>query len=111
MAGAAAVVVFGCAAYGVSRLDIQRRKGAITQEIAAERAALQERPRALVSAMDDVILEAARTPWPGDSALPELATPEQRAALCGRRSRRWRGSTPSAAPCVARRRTRSRSAS
>ena len=79
-----AFVLLVCAAYGAARLELGRRRRVIAQEIAAERAALSERPRALVAAMDDVILEATRMPWPGDTHAPDLARPEDRAALFGR---------------------------
>lgn len=69
------------AAYTGSRLDIHRRKHAMTSAIAAERAALPDRPRALVGAMDDVILEATRTPWPGDFTHTDIGAPERRAGL------------------------------
>jgi hypothetical protein len=77
-------VLFVCAAYGAARLELGRRRKTIAQEIAAERAALSDRPRALVAAMDDVILEATRMPWPGDTHASDLARPEDRAALFGR---------------------------
>ncbi|MDF2696344.1 MAG: hypothetical protein K0S65_4727 [Labilithrix sp.] len=68
-------------AYGASRLELARRNRAVARAVAAERGALAERPRALVDAMDDVILEAARSPWGGDHHAADLATAEQRADL------------------------------
>ncbi|HVH44196.1 MAG TPA: hypothetical protein VM925_17715 [Labilithrix sp.] len=78
---AAAFVVFVCAAYGASRYDVHRRKANLAKAVAAERALLGDRSRAMVTAMDDVVLEATKSPWAGDARSAELATPEERAAL------------------------------
>lgn len=80
---AAAALVFLAAHFG-SEWDLSRRRRALTAAIDRERRALPDRPRALVESMDDVILEAAKTPWPGDWAEPGLESPEARAALFAR---------------------------
>jgi hypothetical protein len=97
MLAGAALVAFVGAAYGASRLDLTRRKRALARAVAAEQAALGERPRALVNAMDDVILEAAKTPWPGDVQAPELAGANERAALFKRTMLYMRAALPEVA--------------
>jgi hypothetical protein len=84
-------------AYGASRLDLARRKKAIAKAVATERAALDERPRVLVGAMDQVVLEAASSPWRGDSHAPGLDTSEERAALFKRTMLYTRAALPEVA--------------
>lgn len=67
-----------CVAYGVSRWELGRRKRDLAASIAKERATLSERPRVLVDAMDDVMLQAAADTWPGD------LVPKDRSALFGK---------------------------
>ncbi|MBX3186605.1 MAG: hypothetical protein KF819_06305 [Labilithrix sp.] len=64
-----------------SSWDLERRRRAIAEAVEEEKAALPERPRALVAAMDDVILETAALPYPGDLVDREIAPPRVRAAL------------------------------
>jgi hypothetical protein len=66
-----AFVLLVTLAYGVSRWELGRRKQDLRAAVAREHAALPERPRALVDAMDDVVLEAAAEPWPGDLGKPD----------------------------------------
>lgn len=61
--------------------DLSHRRRSLARAIEDERAVLGARPRALVSVMDDVVLEAARQPYPGDLTAPEVATPDGREAL------------------------------
>ena len=85
-----AVVAFGglvATAYGATRWELGRRKQELRAAVAAEHAALPERPRALVDAMDDVVLEAARTPWAGDLGAPD-------ATLFGKTMLYVRGAVP-----------------
>ena len=79
--GVALIVSALALAYVVEAVALARRRANLRDRVAAERAVLPERSRALVAAMDDVMLEAARSPWPGDLVPPELATPEARRAL------------------------------
>lgn len=65
----------------VNALDLARRRRALAGAIEEERAVLGVRPRALVATMDDVVLEAARRPYPGDLVAPEVAGAESRSAL------------------------------
>lgn len=71
----AAAVFLGlvAVAYLVNRHELARRKQALRAAVSRERAALPERPRVLVDAMDDVVLEAAAEPWGGDLGRPEPA--------------------------------------
>lgn len=84
-------------AYGAGRIDLARRKRALAKAVATERAALGERPRALVDAMDDVILEATRVPWTGDARDPDLASADARAALFKRTMLYTRAALPEVA--------------
>lgn len=81
----ASAVLFSLAMAAVGHLlngwDLARRRRALARAIEDERSVLAARPRALVAAMDDVVLEAARQPYPGDVATPEVDTPEKREAL------------------------------
>lgn len=77
--GAAALLT--ALAASVARWQLERRRRALAAAVDEERGVLGARARTLVLAMDDVILEAAATPWPGDLAAPELASPEARDAL------------------------------
>lgn len=71
--GVVAFVGLVCVAYAVSRWELARRKRELAAAIAAERAALPPRPQTLVDTMDDVLLEAAAEPWPGDLGKPDAA--------------------------------------
>lgn len=85
VSGAVALTVVLCVlGYAWNKWDIARRKRALRAYVTEEASVLPTRPVALVQTMDDVILEAARRPWPGDFSAPELATPEARLELLGR---------------------------
>lgn len=64
-----------------SAWDVAHRKRALRAHVDEERAILPERTRVLVDTMDGVILDAAKTPWPGDWIDPELENLEARAAF------------------------------
>lgn len=64
--------------HALDGLALAHRRRALARAIDDERAVLAPRPRALVATMDDVVLEAARLPYPGDLVAPEVDTPEKR---------------------------------
>ncbi len=76
-------VALGALGGALDAWDIARRRRALMRAIEDERAVLPERPRAFVSAMDDVVLDAARLPYPGDFVAPEVAEPRALDALLG----------------------------
>src|SRR5262245_54329360 len=81
LAGAAGIGVPVVVSWLLAGWDVERRKRALTRHVEDERAVLSERSRAIVSAMDDVILTTAAMPYPGDVSMP---SPEARAALFAR---------------------------
>jgi|GEM_PF-5920377 len=80
----AAVALFAVGASFVVSWDVARRKEALLEAVAEERAVLPERARVLVGAMDDVLLEAAAVPYPGDYVAPDLAAKVARVAVLER---------------------------
>jgi hypothetical protein len=81
--GGALLAVAGLGTVGVvaTRWDLARRKGDLAGAAARESAALGDRPRALVTAMDEVVLAAAEGTWPGDFVAGDLVDPAARSAL------------------------------